>query len=49
MPSEPHIDWIQIMPDILSGMIWVQSVCKCFEQMKLVGKELTQYFIGDLR
>ena len=26
------------MLNILSGLIWVQSVCKCSEQMILVGK-----------
>ena len=28
IPSECQIDWIQIRPDILSGLIWIQSVCK---------------------
>ena len=27
IPSECQTDWIQIRPDILSGLIWVQSVC----------------------
>ena len=27
-------------PDILSGLNWVQSVCKVYEQTTLVGKEL---------
>ena len=31
---------IQIRPDILSGLIWVQTVCKGYEQTTLVGKEL---------
>ena len=25
--------WIQIRPDILSGLIWVQTVCKAYQQM----------------
>ena len=25
--------WIQIMPDMLSGLIWVQTVCKDNQQM----------------
>ena len=29
-------------PDILSGLIWVQSVCKGYEQASLVGNELTK-------
>ena len=28
IPSECQTDWIQIRPDILSGLIWVQSVSK---------------------
>ena len=38
--SECQTEWIQIRPDILSGLIWVQSVCKCYEQMTLVGNQL---------
>ena len=26
--------------DILSGLIWVQTVCKCDQQTRLVGKDL---------
>ena len=26
--------------DILSGLIWVQTVCKCYQQTTLAGKEL---------
>ena len=32
IPSECQTDWIQIRPDILSGLIWVQTVCKGYEQ-----------------
>ena len=31
--------WIQIRPDILSGLIWVQTVCKGYQQTTLVGIE----------
>ena len=33
--------WIHIMPDVLSGLIWVQIVCKGYQQTTLVhvGKE----------
>ena len=31
--------WIQIMPDILSSLIWVQIVCKGNQQTTLVSKE----------
>ena len=28
--------WIQIMTNILSALIWVQSVCKCYHLMTKV-------------
>ena len=28
--------WIQIRPDILSGLVWVQTVCKGYQQMTKV-------------
>ena len=37
--SEWQTVWIQIRPGILSGLIWVQTVCKGDQQMALVGKE----------
>ena len=40
IPSECQTDWIQIRPDVLSGLIWVQSVCKSYQQTTLGGKEL---------
>ena len=30
----------QIKPDVLSGLIWFQNVCKDYQQMTLGGKEL---------
>ena len=30
--------WNQIMPDVLSGLIWVQIVCKGFQQTTLESK-----------
>ena len=38
IPSECQIVWIQVRPNILSGLIWVQSVCKSYQQTTLVGK-----------
>ena len=35
IPSECQTVWIQIRPDILSGLIWVQTVCKGYQQMTL--------------
>ena len=34
--------WIQIRPDVLSGLIWVQTVCRR-QKSPLAGKELTKY------
>ena len=31
---------IQIRPDILSGLVWVQTVCKSYQQTTLGDKEL---------
>ena len=39
IPSECQTAWIQIRQDILSGLIWVQTVCKDYQQRTLVGKE----------
>ena len=41
IPLECQTVWICIRPDILSGLIWVQTVCKGYQQMTPVGKELT--------
>ena len=43
IPNECHKDWIQIRPDILSGLIWVQTVCKSYQQTALEGKELKHH------
>ena len=37
--SEYQTHWVQIRPDILSGLIWVQSVCKGYEQTTLAGND----------
>ena len=36
IPSECQTIWIQIRPDILSGLIWVQTVCKGYQQTTTV-------------
>ena len=36
LPSGCQTVWIQIRPDILSGLIWVQTVCKGYQQMSKV-------------
>ena len=40
IPSECQTVWFQIRPDVLSGLIWFQTVCKGYQQTTLVGKEL---------
>ena len=35
IPSESQTVWIQIRPDILSVLIWVQTVCKDYQQTAL--------------
>ena len=40
IPSECQTDWIQIRPDVLSGLIWVQAVCQSYQQTTLGDKEL---------
>ena len=40
IPSVCQTVWIQIMPDVLSGLIYVQTVCKGDQQTTQVGKEL---------
>ena len=32
IPSRCQTAWIQIRPNILSGLIWVQTVCKGYQQ-----------------
>ena len=38
IPTECQTIWIQIMPNILSCLIWVRTVCKGYQQTALVGK-----------
>ena len=32
IPSQCQTVWTQIRPDVLSGLIWVQTVCKGYQQ-----------------
>ena len=45
MPSECQTDWIQIK---MSGLIWVQSVCKGYEQTPQERNELTKDIHGKV-
>ena len=38
--------WIQIRLDVLSGLIWIQTVCKGYQQKMLAGKESNLCFIS---
>ena len=40
IPSECQTVWTQIRTDVLSVLIWVQIVCKGYQQTTLIGKEL---------
>ena len=46
LPSECQTVWIQIRPDIMSGLIWVQTICKGYQQSTLGGKDLNLH-LGD--
>ena len=37
------------MPDVLSGLIWVQIVCKGYQQMTLVSKEFMRTVFKHIR
>ena len=39
--SEFQNVWIQISPDVLSGLLWVQNVCKGYQQTPTASLELT--------
>ena len=44
MPLEWRTVWIQIVPEVLSGLICVQTICKGNQEMTLGGKELTSSY-----
>ena len=37
IPFENQTDWIEIRPDVLSCLIWVQTVCKGYQRTTLAG------------
>ena len=45
IPFECQTVWIQIRPDILSVLIYVQTVCKHYQPITLVGKELISHLL----
>ena len=47
IPLECQTVWIQIRPDVLTGLIWVQSVCKGYKQTTLGGRVIAvNHIIG---
>ena len=42
IPSECQTVWIQIRPDISSGLIWIQTVYKRYQQRTPGDKELNR-------
>ena len=47
IPSECQTVWIQIKPDILSGLVWVQTVCKYHHQTALVDKKFRDSYTKE--
>ena len=43
IPLECETVWIQIRPDKMSGLIWVQTVCEGYHQMTVPGKALISF------
>ena len=43
IPSECQTVWIQIRPEIILGLILLQTVCKGYQQTTLLGKELNMH------
>ena len=44
IPSECQTVWTLIRPDGTSGLILVQTVCQCYQQTKMVDKEIKTIF-----
>ena len=47
--SEWQTVWIQIKPDVLSGLIWVLTVCKVYQQTAKVKCLGHKYFVFERR
>ena len=39
IPSEYQIDWIQIRSEVLLDLIWIQTVCKGYQQTTIVADD----------
>ena len=44
IPLECQAVWIQIRPDILSGLIWIQNICKGYQQTTLSRQRVKRKF-----
>ena len=47
IPSEYLTDLIEIRPNIFSGLVWIQSVCKGYRQTTIVSNELKGPFVVE--
>ena len=47
IPTECQTVWIHIRPNVLSGLIWVITVCNSYQQTTLVAKELILEIFND--
>ena len=43
IPPDCQTGWILIRPVFMTDLIWVQTVCKGYQQTTIVGKELELY------
>ena len=43
LPSACQTVWILTRSDVMSGLIWIQTVCIGYKQTKLAGKELNTF------
>ena len=48
IPSDCQTVWIQIRPDVLSGLIRVQTVCESYQQTTLGNKELNMHTVSPV-
>ena len=45
IPLECQTVWIQIRTDIMSVLIWIQIVCKAYQQLAHASKQLTFFLV----
>ena len=48
IPSESQTVWVQIRPNVMSGLIWIQTACKGYQQTTLVGMIINFLIKGGL-